>query len=242
MRVLCAGLLGLSAGMWAGCTDPITKVEMSGVVWDGPEASSPVGGATLEVRDDQGAVFANAVAGADGAYAVNVPAGAGFLLYVGAEGYTSTGWAGSAGLEDFSGGDTAPWIASSAWMDELRASWAGCPAVDAAGAVVIGELRLGYPGLVDGIAGQGATAEVLDEQGVSWPACYRDADGLVAPDATEAGPDGSFVVFGVPAGVSWLVAKFVDDAETVWETDYLSPAPADGLVPLFPVMIQIEDT
>ncbi len=242
--------MGERPGRWAAaaavlmalpaCGSAPDKVQMRGVVWDGPEAAESVAGASLEVTDASGARFAQATSNADGSFIVEVPAGSGYVLTVSATGYVPTGWAGESGLEDFSAGSYAPWIPTVSWMDQVRGEWAGCPGADGTGTAVLGELRLGYPYIIDGVPGEGAVATLLDSDGGSSDGCYRDANGAPAPDAESAGPDGLYAIFGAPAGVAWTTGRYEDAAGELWETAYLAPLPEGGLVVLFPTLVLVD--
>ena len=83
-----------------------TPVTMTGHLLDNPsEDASPVGGATITVRDGNAEIFGEATSSDDGSFAVDVPAGAFFTVTSSADGYVPTSISGQAASGDFDAGD-----------------------------------------------------------------------------------------------------------------------------------------
>jgi hypothetical protein len=227
--------------LFAGCNPLPEVVVMTGVVQDAPRSlGAPVEGATVATTAPDLTAFASATTGADGAFAVDVPAGDLFYVTVSAEGHVTTAFSGTAGMDDFDAGDGYPWIADDAYMAEQRADLADCPAVDTSGGVIVGEVVLYVPGadpsslpyLPD------ATVQVYDAEGGLHDACYVTADADAAEPAAATGQDGRFAVFGLPPGGAVVRVAWEGPAGNGALIDYAALVPEDGLVPLMPAYLQ----
>ena len=225
-----------------GCNPLPDVIAMTGTVWDEPyEGGHAVAGAAIAVLDDGYAAFDDQAADADGAFTVDLPAGVPFFLTVSAEGFVPTAFSGTAGIYDFEAPAGYPWVASEAWMDELRADFSACPTVGAEGTVGAGEVR----GFVSDVAYDDlplvltATARAFASDGNEYAACYLDDEGASSADATETGDTGRFAIFGVPAGEVVVDVRYTDPGGTVPVELFRFVAPEQGLVPLYPALVDL---
>lgn len=225
-----------------GCNPLPDTVVMTGVVGDTPYGGGGVvGGASVEILDDAHASLDTQTADAAGAFSVDVPAGVPFFVVVSAEGHVPTGFSGTAGLYDFVAPEGYPWAASEAWLAQLRADFAACPTVGAAGAVVAGEVRGNNPGAAytDMILVPSATARVFGADQAEYVACYLDDDGVSVADAIETGDTGRFAIFGVPAGPIVVDVRYTDPGGNVPVQLFQFHAPEAGFVPLYPALVNL---
>lgn len=229
----------------AGCTGGFDgRVEMYGIVTDAPRAEgAPVADAALEILDVDLEPFASATSASDGSFVVDVPKGETFFLQAAAEGFVPTAFSGSAGQYDLYAGDGLPWLPPTAWLDALRAEFAGCPDAELGGVVVTGEVRLyiadyDYQQLPLVTT---ATVTVYPETGEAHEACYLADDGS-SPDAGSlTGDTGRFAVFGVAPGPVIVEVVYDDGSTTLPAMLYQYVAVADGLVPMYPAMVYVAD-
>lgn len=227
------------------CTDLPSSVTLTGTLLDASGGlGDPVAGATLSVFDTEVAAFAEATTDADGAFAVEVPAGQGFFLNAAADGYVSTAFNGRAGIEDFEAGEGIPWIAQPAFLDEVRADHAACPTAADAGVVVVGQVRqyLGFDDVESMPPVEGAVVTAIGSDAGERGACYLDADGASVADGTATGAGGGFAVFGLPEGPLIVDVRWEDPGGTAVGAQYPFVAPADGLVPVFPATVEAYTT
>ncbi len=225
-----------------GCNPLPDTVTMTGTVGDTPYGGGGVvGGATLEVLDDAHASADIQTADEAGNFSVGVPAGVPFFLVVSAEGYVPTTFSGTAGVYDFAAPEGYPWVASTAWVDTLRAEFSACPNVGAVGAIVAGEIRVNTPGAAYTTMPfePSGTARVFDGDQVEYAACYLDDDGVSVADAIVAGATGRFAVFGVPSGPTVVDVRYTDPGGDVPVELYQFDAPEAGFVPLYPALVDV---
>jgi hypothetical protein len=230
--------------MLAGCNPLPDSVVMTGVVQDAPRAlGAAVADATVETADPDGAAFASTVTGADGSFAVDVPAGVLFFVTVRDEGRVDTAFSGNAGVYDFDAGEGYPWIADVAWVDAQRSELlAWCATANEAGGVVVGEVVLFVPNadpsslpyLPD------ATVQVLDAAGDLHDACYLPDDTSLTDAPVATGQNGRFAVFGAAAGVATVRVAWEGPAGNGALVDYAALVPEAGVVPLFPAYLQTD--
>jgi len=226
----------------AGCNPLPETIALSGVVGDTPYGGGGVvGGAIVSVLDDAYAPVDSQEADGDGFFSVALPAGVPFYLTVEADGYVPTGFSGVAGLYDAAAPEGYPWVASDAWMAQLREDFAACPTAGDAGTAVAGEVR----GYVEGAAYTEmgliptGTARVLTEDNAEYVACYLDDEGVSSADATVTGATGRFAIFGVPPGPMLVEVRYTDPGGDVPVEVFQFVAPASGLVPLYPALVQL---
>lgn len=231
--------------MWlflAACTAEYGTVEMYGTVHDAPNAKGElVAGATLTVLDELFAPLDETTTNADGSFGVGTPAGQAFYLEMSGEGFVSTHFSGTAGVQDFTAGDGYPWIAPTTWIDDLREEFSACPTAADAGAVVAGDVRL----YINGVAsletlppvGTAEVAVYTQDGDVAYPACYLDDDGASVADGDDTGKNGEFAVFGVPEGPI-AVELIFEDSDQLYPSILYSFVVADGgFVPLYPALV-----
>ncbi|MDP2315319.1 MAG: hypothetical protein Q8P41_20650 [Pseudomonadota bacterium] len=222
------------------CSPLPETITMTGTVGDTPYGGGGVvAGAVVTVIDDVYEAVDVQTADGDGEFAILVPAGVPFFLTVTADGHVPTAFSGTAGVYDFGAPPGYPWVASDAWMAELRADFAACPTLDAPGAIVAGEVRGSTPGITYAelpLVPTG-TARAIDLDGTEYPACYLDDDGVSVADGTDVGTTGRFVIFGVPAGPVIVDVRYTDPAGDVPVELYQFVAPDAGLVPLYPALV-----
>lgn len=225
--------------LFLACEPGVTEVVMSGVVLDAPAgAGSVVPEATLSIFDASHEAGETTVTDEEGAFNVTVPAGAIFFLHVEAEGFVSTGFQGTSGLSDFSAGGGFPWIATPAYLQATKDAWVGCPDVDLPGTMIVGEARFSEAQVDPAFAPPAPDIAVAlqDSVGETHSACYIDETGVVDPALTVTSPTGAFAIFGVPEGAFLMTMTQALSSGDVAEA-YEFDAPADGMVPIYPVMV-----
>ncbi len=229
--------------MWLACADP--GVLVKGTVVDGPKPTdSPVPGAALVLRDDEGSVFDSDDGNANGAFRMLAPKGSNIFIDIKAAGMVETSFFGVSGLADvlqLNDGDVHTFSVAS--RDEWTALFAGCPgADDPSGAATLGEVRIFD--LVDPVSGEpplviDATVRILDVFGEEVAiACYLNESGLAyEPASTVTGLSGRFAIFGLSQGffvieVSYPVATIYLESQSypIWLN-------GGGVSPRFPLYI-----
>ncbi len=230
------------------CIPAASTVQMTGTVYDAPNASgSVVGGVDVKALDSSGAVVDEQTSDDGGAFAVTITAGDGFFIETdgpAGQGYVPTAFSGTAGLVDFDAGVGFPWIASPDWFSTLQSQWVGCPGADTAGTAgsgvaLTGEIRL-YMNISDineMPISTGATVRVTPAIGSEVEACYHDDSGVYAGAATGTGADGQFAVFGAAAGGLAVSVEYTDTSETRRVVIYQYTAEDGGLVPILPTFV-----
>jgi hypothetical protein len=224
-----------------GCNPLPKTVTMTGTVGDTPYGGGGVvAGATVAIEDDAGALVDSQTADDAGAFAVSVPAGVPFFVTVSAEGHVPTAFSGTAGVYDFAAPEGYPWVASDAWLAELRIEFALCPNVGAAGAVVAGEVRGSLPGTpyTDLPFVPTGSARAFDTDEAEYAACYLDDDGQSVADGTQVGDTGRFAIFGVSPGPIVVDVRYVDPNEDEPVQLFRFVAPEDGFVPIYPALVE----
>ncbi len=223
------------------CEVPITQVNLVGSVQDAPfNAGAPVVAATLEARNRDGEVTGEAESGDSGEFKVAVDSGVSFFLTLAHPELVSTGFSGVAGVDDFDAGTGYPWMATPAWLEELRVDHEACAGAALEGGVVMGEVLAGVAEIDD--LNQwptlgGVQVQVLDHTGELHDGCYFDDEGLSSADATGTGAAGMYAVFGVPAGAI-NVAVTVERSTGEEGTDVFEfILPENGLVPILPTVV-----
>ncbi len=226
-------------GLFVGCEGGSAEVVMSGVVLDAPGgAGSTVEGALVSIFDQTHVAGEVAETDAAGAFSVIVPAGEVFFVHAAAEGFVSTGFQGAAGTSSFSLASGYPWIATPEYLAGAVAAWVGCPDLDRPGTLIMGEARFSQANVDPAYSppAPGVTVVVQDSAGETHTACYIDETGVVDPALTETAITGAFAVFGVPEGAFLLTLSQSLSSGDVSES-FEFDAPADGLVPVYPVMV-----
>lgn len=223
------------------CTPEFGNVVMNGIVHDEPDwDGTAVEGAQLTVVGEDLAVVGESVTASDGSFLVDVPAGQPFFLTVGGDDFVPTHFSGTAGMSDFYAGDGYPWVARPDWIDALRTEFSACPAVDAPGAVVAGDVRLFIQGQndLDQLPPVNtAHVSVYPAEGDTVDACYLDDDGVSVADAWDTGNDGAFAAFGLPAGGIVVEISFEDFDQMYPVVLYQFVVADSGFVPLYPALV-----
>lgn len=226
------------------CQSYPDEVTLSGQVLDDhAEDGAPVGGVTLALRDETESVAVTATAEDDGAFSILAPSATVFWLEVSGEGRVATTFDGYLGYADLTAEPGQIWSADADDLDALIADFSACPTVGEAGGVVAGEVRLYIPGNDTDSLPTVSTATVdLDASDGSDPTvCFLDDEGLSSADATLTGATGRFAAFGLPPGrltvsVRYTVGSVRSDT---WDRDVW--VPEDGLVPLYPLWVELVD-
>lgn len=223
------------------CNPLPETVTMTGTVGDTPYGGGGVvGGATVDIADDAQATIDNVTADDAGAFSVNVPAGVPFFVTVTADGHVPTAFSGTAGVFDFAAPEGYPWVASEAWLAELKADFVNCPTVGAAGAVVAGEVLGNIPNTnyEDLPIVPTGSARAFGEGEIEYAACYLDDEGVSVADATQVGDTGRFAIFGVPPGPVVIDVRYVDPNDDEPVQLFRFVAPEDGFVPIYPALVE----
>lgn len=210
-------------------------------VQDGEETLSAVAGASLTVRDPEEQEFSAAETASDGSFSVGLPEGSFFTLVIQADGRVPTAFSGTAGVEDWAVDDGDLWVASTERLDALRAAFSACPAVNDAGGVLEGEVRLYIAGYEAEALPTVTTAKVSITQadGTALSACYLDDTGNSSSDAETTGASGRFAVFGVMEGPVVATVTYTVGAETSQAFYRFGWMPPDGLTPLYPFYVDL---
>lgn len=225
-----------------------------GVVFDGRgNDASPLGGAELRVISPaRGDVVGTATADANGAFEMPLSRGAdGVAIEVRAPGYVTTVFHGNAPLDGpIEVEEGGLFAVAEAEIDATRARWAGCPRIDDAVGMVLGEVRVFD--LVDPLTGdspltsEGQVDVVgIDELGKvsdTWGGCYLDEAGEEHdPTAEFTGQSGQFAVFGVAPGFHEIRAQW-QFAPNQWNLEvYPAWVPEDepSVIPLWPAWVRL---
>lgn len=226
-----------------GCDPTIDQVVLSGFVQDSPGGlGNVVAGSALVSRDRDGETVGEAESAVDGSFAIDVPAGASFYLELSAEGYVPTGFSSFAGTEDFEASTGYPWIATTTWVEELRATYINCESVAATGGVFAGQVLAAVDGIDDPGSWPAVTGAVVTGIGsdvVELPTCYLDDDGLSVAGLTNTGMTGEYAVFGVPVGSAVLQVTAERSGGEMGTDAFDFIVPDGGLVPVYPTPIEL---
>ncbi len=229
-------------GLLLGCTALPETIAMSGTVWDAPYGEGDiVGGAALDVFDSALEPVDSQTSDSDGHFTVSLPTGVPFYLAVAADAHVVTAFSGTAGISDLVAPDGYPWVAPTSWIDSLKATFAGCPGVEGDGVIVAGEVRAWLSGFAYAempLVLTGA-ARVYAADETEYATCYLDDDGVYSPDATETGATGRFAIFGVSAGEIIVDVRYTDPSGTIPVELFQFLAPEDGVVPLYPALVEV---
>lgn len=228
----------------AGCTNTPEHVRLTASIRaDVAEASGPFADATVNVLDESGARYGEAVTGADGELVTRVPPSAVFHLVIDGADHVPASFSGQSGVSDrfkvedglLHGVTTAEFAT---WTDRF----AGCPGVGEPGGAVIAEPRVAELVDDDGVhpTVNAAVAEIWDPRSgeVIATACYLDDAGEAwDPDATLTGESGLFAIFGVPEG-EWVLSVGLEvlPGSYTWDDTviYLTDG---GVAPRFPAWV-----
>lgn len=195
-----------------------------------PDVFWPLARGTITIYDQDGVAYATTSTDASGRFATVGPGGQTVFATVDGEGLATSSFTGITGAPN-----TGPLVVALdehqdsplygvllTEVDELRATFAGCPGADGDGGLVFGEVRV--IGITDPVTDEEplvrtAVVSVLGEAEQEFQACYLDDAGEVYdPAAGVTGDSGRFAIFGVPTGL-WTLSvsfsAFVDsDVET----------------------------
>lgn len=153
-----------------------------------PGATEGAGGLQLTLRDERFEVVDTTTTSPDGRFALSLPSPGGIHLEVAGEGHVPVSFAGGSGKGPvLEVAEDELWAFPVPLAEAWRARFTGCPGADAAGAMIIGELRV----------------DLTNEEnplGLLWPnsfafrsslegpevdrqdACYLDHDGIYDPE------------------------------------------------------------
>jgi hypothetical protein len=197
----------------------------------------------VDIRDQDGADWAGADVGDDGLVQVKAPAAQ--TIYADISGpdhgvSTFTGVAGTNPVLKVPAGTFYGVTLSQ--IEDWRTEFADCPG-SSEGGIVTGIVRVSN--LTDSETGENplvnnAKATLTDENdGTELTACYRDADGVYDPSATQTGPTGFFIIFGVPHGLATLTVEYSVFEEPI--SNYLTvwmPNTDNAVAPRWPVWVE----
>lgn len=229
----------------AACVQEATVVTLSGVVNDSRDADA-VGASEVEV-ETFGPTYESVGSGlTDGRGFFEADVIASTLMFVTFAGtdFAPTGFTGTVGAVDFAVEDGLLYMKSADELLELQTEFAGCEHADTEGVgLVEGEVRYHLPGyeVAEGeewpLAAT-AYAELTDEDGTVWPACYLDGDTeLYDAEAEVTGDAGRFAVFGEFSGVAVLTVGYEIEDEPYYATEYTVHVPEGGIAPVYPVYV-----
>lgn len=197
--------------MLAACADPPT-VTLRGWIYEGKDLlAGGLPAADLEFVSFEGDPIGTTRTDAGGAFEMTVPGGSPLFVSVSADGYATSVFPGSVGLDaEQLVEDHVLFGVSLAELDTLRAQLAGCPDLDVGG-IVYGEVReYGITDPYNGTSPTASTGQVTVQDGdeAEWSGCYLDEKGIAYdPEAVFTGASGKFAVAGVPTGLHDLVVE-----------------------------------
>jgi hypothetical protein len=197
----------------------------------------------VDLRDENGEVYATADVGDDGRVRVKAPAAQSIYADIYGPDHGVATFSGVSGIEPLLDvPDGTFYGVSVAQLDAWRAEFAGCPGADQPGGIVTGVIRV--ENLTDPETGENP---LVNNASVSvtgaldpavFHACYRGADGAYAADATITGEAGFFIVFGVPPGPATLEITYTVFTDPI--VTYLSlwlPEAENAVAPRWPVWV-----
>ena len=227
-----------------GCQSDVV-ISLEGLLLDGPSVdSAPLSGATVTVREGDGASYSEGFSQSDGRFAVDAPGGQNIFLEVSGEGLVRssfTGVAGMAPIQPIEDGRVFGFQDDE--LENWKTAFSGCPGSDDTGAAVVGEIRLF--GFADQDTGEEPLvttgfASVETTDGAEFTACYLDDEGIAfSEDATKTGSSGRYAIFGLPAGLHTLKIGYEAAPGVVGEYDYFLWLPDQGLSPRFPSYVEL---
>jgi hypothetical protein len=225
-----------------GCVAIPEQVSVRGLVTTGEDGLEPLSDATVFTLDDEGYLFDSTESSASGAFMLDAPYSEVVFVQVAGVGQVTSSFTGTSGSSPalfVDKGDVHGFSAERAL--EWRARFAGCPG-SAEGPFTVGTLEL--LGAVDeqGLPVRVETGYVTmrDDDGFELTACYLTADGAAwDPYALETGPSGTWAVFGLHEGLWELVAGYTSLGEPVYEITWRVWVPNDGVVPRFPLSLEL---
>ena len=226
-----------------GCPPkPITEVQLTGTVFDGPDSVDGVAGASVEVLTVDGASFDTITADAQGRFSLAVPAGQPLFVLVGdTADHVPTSFTVNIGTVDVQAPAGTLWARRASVLAEVQNDFTGCGLADAAPTTVEGDVRL-YLGEVEESDQlplvTTATVFADDGSGVLLGACYLDDLGNSDPGMGETGETGRYGIFGLAPGVVTLTVSY-ETSESVTTVDLLIYVPDGGTVPLYPTLVPI---
>ncbi len=220
---------------------PIEEVELVGKVYDGPDAVTPISGATIAVHTIDGAKYGQSKSNSSGRFSMTVPAGQPAFLVISSNDHIPTAHTVNIGTFDVSAPDGVLWARRSTENDDLITAFDGCEGLARGTENIEGEVRL-YLGDVEeeDEVPLVTTAElrIEDSAGNVWDACYLDDTGESAPDATVTGATGRFAVFGAAPGPAVVDIAYETESRTI-ETSLLVYIPEGGTAPLRPAYVPL---
>ena len=226
-----------------GCPPkPITEVQLSGTIFDGPDSIDGVAGANVDIRTYDGALFDSTTANSQGRFSITVPADQPLFVVVGdTEDHVPTSFTVNIGTVDAQAPTGALWARRASVLAEVQHDFTGCGLADDAPTTVEGDVRL-YLGDVEESDQLPivTTASVLGNtgEGTLLGACYLDDDGNSDPSRGETGDTGRYAIFGLPEGPTTLTVTY-DNGDSSGSVDLLVYVPDGGTVPQYPTLVPI---
>lgn len=224
------------------CAADADRVILYGTVWDAPpgeEAAAAAPNTILTVYDELAEEEIDEVVADDaGDFAVKVPAGVGFVLYLRGNTGRTTSFTSTAPMTDFYSGDGYPWVALDPWIASTEAAFEAC---GIGGAMLVGEVRYPVNGIENPLSWPllaEATVTVTASDAEARAACYLDAEGVGDPALDATSERGGFGAFGLPEGPAVVEVGVTTDG-TIAER-YEAWVPQDGVVGLYPASAPVE--
>lgn len=249
MKIATVPVLVLTVGCGKG------EVRVQGTVFAGQaidEGALP--GASVALRDQDGALYDEALADDVGFFQVLAPRGQSIFAEISAEGFATTSFTGQSGLDtdqplviDETGDEISGHTLYSVPLETLdawRAQLAGCPGLEEGGRGLIGEVRVF--GIENEETGEEplvttASVKVVSDSGVERAGCYLDDEGLAYdPNSSVTGLTGFFAVFGLDPGLHTAEITYTafDSEQIVTYQGLYVPEAEDALVPRFPTWVE----
>ncbi|MEQ1565997.1 MAG: hypothetical protein ABMA64_10200 [Myxococcota bacterium] len=212
-----------------GCEPPTTL--LTGAVYTSHDPlSDGLAGAEVAFVDEFGERLAGATTDGDGAFEVAVPSSESLFAVIRAEGYATSTFPGTIGIEARAEvADHALYGVSLEERERVLAMFAGCPGGAPDGPLVFGEIR--EYGIADPYTGESPTTSLgtadLQTGEALTEGCYLDDEGgAFDPEADFTGASGQFAVFPGEAGLHDLVIRtlvgpdeYTVDVYPVWIED-----------------------
>lgn len=221
----------LALALATACAPAPRDGVLSGVVTvDDTSDSDPVAGARVRTFGPGNSAIDDVETNADGRFEAAVPWAGGFFVQLDHASAVPTTFSIVSVSGAVEGGPGDLWLRTASQVDEMRATFAGCPSVDQPGAIVEGEVRVYLPvEQVDELPTVTTAIVTLeDPTGAEHTACYLDGRSTSDPDAEVTGSTGRFAFFGLPEGVGVLTVRYWIDESYMDDTGDVSDALIEG--------------
>jgi hypothetical protein len=222
------------------CLENGYDIQLSGRVRTSQESSEPASNITVESLNSTLGLHAETKTDDAGMFQVAAQANSAFHLHFSGQGFRDTSFSGVIGNSDLALGDDHIFLRSNEDIDALRILHENCPQAEDEGGIVEGIVK--FPILSDAtgdtIVAQKARVIASHQDGQLYETCYLDDDGASLTTGGRVGATGLFAIFGVNDGA--ISIEFQQDIGSQILSNYVfATMPDNGIVPLFPVFIDL---